>query len=67
MNTPVETLEFFERIRERYRKHLDASPWHGQKEVTISTDDFRWMCEQLTGKLSQAAYDYKQGLLNPEK
>jgi len=67
MNTPAETLEFFERIQEKYRKHLDASPWTGEEEVTISTNDLRWMCGQLAAKLSLAAYEEKQDLLDSEK
>ncbi len=65
MQTPVERLESFERIQDRYRKHLDAGPWEGEKEVQVLKSDLVWMCEHLAASLSQSAYEYKQELLNP--
>lgn len=67
MQTPVERLESFERLQDRYREHL-ASSRFADYQVTISKNDLVWMCENLAAKLSQAAYEYRQGLLNhPEK
>jgi len=64
MQTPVERLESFERIQDRYREHL-ASSRFADYEVKISKNDLVWMCENLAAKLSQAAYEYRQGLTEP--
>jgi len=67
MKTPVEKLEFFRQIQDKYREHLTSSAWEGEKEVKVSKNDLVWMCEHLAASLSMAAHEYKQGLSDAPK